>query len=100
VSTPRDDELSKELRYRQSLVCRRVNGFGPDDAMAFECVCRPDPDCPRQPPPPSPSPLCALAIRRVPGMSRLVCESCGCQRRCQIAVVRQNGRFLIVCRCA
>jgi hypothetical protein len=29
-----------------------------------------------------------------------VCESRGCQRRCQMAVVRQNGRFLIVCRCA
>jgi len=82
-------------------ICRaRVTGFGPDGAMAFECVCRPDPDCPRQPPPPPPSPLCALAVRSVRGTLQLVCESRGCQRRCQMAVVRQNGRYLIVCRCA
>ena len=79
-------------------ICRaRITGFGPQGAMAFECVCRPDPDCPRQPPP---SPLCAIAVRRVRGTLQLVCESRGCQRTCQMVVVRQNGRFLITCRCA
>ena len=82
-------------------ICRaRVIGFGQEGVTSFECICQPDPRCPEDPPPPPPSPLCAIVVRRVRGMLQLSCDSRGCQRRCRLAIVRQDGRFLIVCRCA
>lgn len=82
-------------------ICRaRITGFTPGGGMTFECLCRRDPRCPEDPPPPPPSPLCALAVRRVRGQLQLVCESRGCRGRCRLEAIRQNGRILIVCRCA
>jgi hypothetical protein len=78
-------------------VCRvRVSGFGPEGAMTFDCQCRPDPNCPQDPPPPPPSPRCALEIPRVGGRLTLGCRSQGCTGRCRLTAVRQGFRYLIV----
>ena len=82
-------------------ICRvRPTSFGPDGFIGFECLCKPDPNCPQDPPPPPPSPLCRIGIQQVRGMFRLACISQGCARTCRLSAVRDGNRYVIVCRCS
>lgn len=81
-------------------ICRARMRFDPQTGELFyECLCRPDPHCPEDPPPPPASNLCRFAIR-VGGQPRIGCVSNGCGQRCRLtAVSQQGGRWVITCAC-
>lgn len=81
-------------------ICRSRMRFDPQSGMLiFECLCRPDPNCPEDPPvPPAPSTLCQLRIRV--GIGPVIrCESNGCTQHCRLTIVRQGQFFVIACVC-
>jgi len=66
--------------------------------VIIECLCRPDPNCPEDPPAPS-APACRLEITRTPRI-RIGCARVTCTRRCRLQIVQQGWRWVIVCACA
>jgi hypothetical protein len=82
-------------------ICRSRMRFDPKTGMLiFECLCRPDPNCPEDPPPtiPPTSNLCQLRIRV--GVGPVIrCDSNGCTQHCRLTIVRQGQRFVIACVC-
>jgi hypothetical protein len=80
-------------------ICRIRMRFDPETGMlGFECLCRPDPNCPEDPPLPAPSSLCRLVIRV--GVGPVIrCVSNGCTLNCRLTVVRQGQRLVIACVC-